>query len=80
MNIIDERDKSKSRTLRELEGQTWFISSASNLLYVKLNDDNDRVDTEEDNVFCVLTRMLDYVSPDSIVQPVDVDVVIKRNI
>ena len=77
MNIIDERDKSKSRTLRELEGQTWFISSASGLLYVKLNDDND---AEEDNVFCVLTRMLDYVSPDAIVQPVDVDVIIKRNI
>ena len=79
MNIIDERDKSKSRTLRELEGQTWFISSASGLLYVKLNDD-DRIDAEEDNVFCVLTRMLDYVSPDAIVQPVDVDVIIKRNI
>ena len=79
MNIIDERDRSKSRTLRELEGQTWFISSASGLLYVKLNDD-DRIDAEEDNVFCVLTRMLDYVSPDAIVQPVDVDVIIKRNI
>ena len=79
MNIIDERDRSKSRTLRELEGQTWFISSASGLLYVKLNDD-DRIDAEEDNVFCVLTRMLDYVPPDAIVQPVDVDVIIKRNI
>ena len=77
MNIIDERDKSKSRTLRELEGQTWFISSASGLLYVKLNDD---VNAKEDNVFCILTRMLDYVSPDAIVQPVDVDVIIKRNI
>lgn len=80
MNIIDERDKSKSRTFRELEGQTWFISSDSGLLYVKLNDDNDKVNVEEDNVFCVLTRMLDYVYPDTIVQPVEVDVIIKRNI
>ena len=76
MEIIDERDKSKSRTLRDLECQTWFISSASGLLYVKLDDD---VNAKEDNVFCVLTRMLDYVPPDAIVQPVDVDVLIKRN-
>ena len=74
MNIIDERDKPKTVHLRELECQTWFISSASGLLYVKLNDN-----CKEDNVFCVLIRMLDYVSPDAIVQPVDVDVIIKRD-
>ena len=74
MEIIDERDKSKSRVFRDLECQTWFISSASGLLYVKLNDD-----AEDNNVFCVLTRMLDYVYLDAIVQPVDVDVIIKRD-
>lgn len=74
MNIIDDRSNAESLHFSDLGDGTWFIAYNTNWLNMKLNNNY------YDNVFCAETSSLDYVSPSTAVQPVDVDVIIKRNI
>ncbi|MBO7697317.1 MAG: hypothetical protein J6T10_32180 [Methanobrevibacter sp.] len=73
MNIIDDRSSAKSLHFSDLDDGTWFIARNTNWLNMKLNNDDC------DNVFCPETSSLDYVFPATLVQPVDVDIIIRRD-